>query len=122
MANDDLVQGRGTTSGSDWSNDDAFWRENYSSRPYVQADRGYEHYQSGYRFGHESARRYRGRDFTEAEPTLRREWDSYEHRGSNKSTWDEIKDSVRDAWDRVTGKGGSQEESRRDRPDAERRF
>ncbi len=115
MASDDLVQGRGTTSGSDWMNEDSYWRENFSMRPYVQADRGYEHYQPGYRFGYESAHRNQGRRFEDAETDLRRDWDSYEHRGSNKSTWDEIKESVRDAWNRVTGNDRGREDVRRDR-------
>jgi hypothetical protein len=35
------------------------------------------------------------------EADLRTGWDKYEHRGT--STWERIKDAVRDAWHRVTG-------------------
>src|SRR5947199_4185708 len=47
------------TSGSlrivDWGVQDEYWRDNYGSRPYTLADRGYEYYQPAYKYGHESA-------------------------------------------------------------------
>ena len=79
----------------DWNEADRFWRDNYSSRPYGR-DRDYEEVRPAYRFGTESATRHRGRDWNEVEPDLRREWESYEHRGSNRSTWDEIKQAAKD--------------------------
>lgn len=94
----------GAGSAADWGTEDRFWRENFSTRPYRKADRGYEHYQPGYRYGFESANRYSGREWNDVEPELRSGWDSYEHRGSGQSTWEDIKDSVRDAWDKVRGR------------------
>ena len=38
----------------------------------------------------------------DVESDLRMNWTSYEHRGS--SPWEQVKDAVRDAWDRVTGR------------------
>ena len=38
-----------------------------------------------------------------AEPDLRAGWDRYEHRGEASSMWEDIKEAVRDAWDRVVG-------------------
>jgi hypothetical protein len=104
--------GRGRDAGGmqgDWSNEERYWRDNFSSRPYASADRGFEHYQPGYRYGYESAHRAGGRSFDESENDLRAGWDRYEHRGSNRSTWEEIKHSVKDAWDRVTGSGPSRD-------------
>ena len=92
----------GTTGLIDWTTEDAYWRQNYASRPYVRADRGYEYYQPGYRYGFESAQRYRGREWNEVESDVRRGWDRFEYRAQ--STWENVKDAVRDAWDRVTGK------------------
>ena len=86
----------------DWNEEDRFWRDNYSSRSYAR-DRDYDEIRPAYRFGTESATRHRGRDWNDIEPDLRREWDSYEHRGSSRSTWEEIKQAAKDAWDRVTG-------------------
>ena len=69
----------------------------------VKGDRGYDFYRPAYRYGSESANRFRGRDWKDVEPEIRSGWDRYEHRGENNSTWDEIKDAARDARDRVTG-------------------
>lgn len=85
-----------------WNDEERWWRENYRSRPYVEEGRDFEHYGPGYRYGYDSAGRYSGRSWSEAEPELRAGWDRYEHR--NRSTWEEIKDSVRDAWEHLTGK------------------
>ena len=87
---------------NDWSTEDSYWRSSFSSRPYARADRGYESYQPGYRYGFESANRFRGRQWTDVESDLRSGWDRYEHRAS--STWEHVKDAVRDAWDRVTSR------------------
>lgn len=105
MANRDNIgagTAAGTTTGAaDWATEDNYWRSNFASRPYVRADRGYEAYQPGYRYGFESAKRYSGRKWNEVESDLRSGWDRYEHRAQ--STWENIKDAVRDAWDRITG-------------------
>lgn len=92
--------------GRSWNEEDTFWRDNYSSRPYSSEGRDYEHYRPAYRYGTESASRHQGRDWNDAEPELREGWEGYEHRGSNQSTWDEIKQAAKDAWDRVTGEEG----------------
>ncbi len=86
-----------------WDTEDKWWRNNYASRPYVSTDRGYDFYQPGYRYGWESANLYYDKEWDEVEPELEKGWDRYEHRGSNKSAWQEIKDTVRDAWNRVIG-------------------
>ena len=93
--------GAGTVSG-DWNLDQSWWRENFRDRPYVTADRDFDYYEPGYRFGYESANRYRGKRFDDIEPDLRNDFDRFEGRG--KSTWQNMKDAVRDAFDRVTGK------------------
>ena len=105
MANrDNLDSGLTGGAGSgaeDWASQDAYWRSNFTSRPYVSGDRGYEAYQPGYRYGFESVSRFRGRSWSDVEPDLRSGWERYEHRGE--STWDGIKDAVRDAWNVATG-------------------
>lgn len=92
----------GTPLSGDWMRDRQWWQSSYSSRPYASADRRFEDYEPGYRFGYESVGRYRGKSFTEAEPSLRSDWEKFEGRGQ--STWENVKDSVRDAWDNLTGK------------------
>ena len=84
-----------------WNDEDRYWRESFRSRPYATADRSYDYYQPAYRYGFESAGRYRGRQWGDVESDLSRGWETA--RGESKSTWQDIKDAVRDAWDRVTG-------------------
>ena len=84
-----------------WETEDNYWHENFTSRPYAVGPDYYDRYRPGYRYGFESAQHYMGRDWDEAEPQLREGWTTYEHRSDNSTAWDEIKDAVRDAWDRV---------------------
>jgi hypothetical protein len=92
----------GTTGLGDWNTEEKYWRDNFSSRPYARPDRGFDYYRPGFRYGFESAQRFRGKQWNEVEPDLRSGWDRYEHRGQ--STWENVKDAVRDAWNRVTGR------------------
>jgi hypothetical protein len=85
-----------------WTDEDTYWRDNYRNRPYATSgQRDYSYYEPGYRYGYEAANRYRDRDWSDVESDLSRGWNSYEHRGT--STWEQMKDAVRDAWDRMTG-------------------
>lgn len=84
-----------------WDDEDSYWRQNYATRPYA-AGADYDTLGPGYRYGYESANRYRGRAWNDVESDLERDWSTYEYRG--KSTWQQVKDAVRDAWDRVTGR------------------
>lgn len=86
----------------DWPSEELYWRTNWQARPYASADLGFEFYGPAYRYGAESATRYRGRDFTDIESDLRSGWDRYEHRG--KATWENIKEAVRDGWNRITNR------------------
>ncbi len=83
-----------------WDDEDSYWRSNYQNRPYAGSN-DYDYYRPGYRYGYESANRYEGRTWNDVESDLSSSWDVYEHRG--RSTWAQVKDAVRDAWDRVTG-------------------
>jgi hypothetical protein len=83
----------------DWSGHDEYWRDNYGARPYTQADRGYEYYQPAYKYGHESAFFYGGRAWDESVAAdVARGWE--QARGDSDCTWDEVKDAVRDAYER----------------------
>jgi hypothetical protein len=97
------ASGSAASPASDWATDRQWWEQSYRSRPYATADRGFEFYEPGYRYGHEAAQRYRGRSWNDVEADLQSGWDRYEHRGAARSTWENVKDAVRDAWDRVTG-------------------
>lgn len=84
----------------DWQWDESWWRENFRDRPYVSDDRDFNYYSPAYRYGYEAAGKYQGQSWSDTERDLRTGWDKYEYRGV--STWENVKDAVRDAWDRVT--------------------
>jgi len=84
-----------------WTDEEQYWRSHYSTRPYVNG-RSYEMLSGGYRYGFEAADRYPGRSWDDIERDLEREWDRYPYRGQ--STWEQVKDAVRDAWERVTAR------------------
>ena len=84
-----------------WRDEEQYWRDNFNTRPYARGS-NYDTLSGGYRYGYEAADRYPGQAWDEIEPDLERDWDTYPHRG--RGTWQQVKDAVRDAWDRVTGK------------------
>ncbi len=86
-----------------WETEDNYWHENFTSRPYSLGPDYYERYRPGYRYGFEAAQSHMGRNWDEAEADLQQGWESYQHRGETPTAWEEIKDAVRDAWDRVVG-------------------
>jgi hypothetical protein len=89
-----------------WETEDNYWHENFTSRPYALGPDYYDRFRPAYRYGFESAQHHLGRPWEDAEPDLRSGWERYEHRGESPGVWEEIKDAVRDAWDRVvTGRG-----------------
>jgi hypothetical protein len=87
----------------DWTGEDTYWRDNYRNRPYVGSQHDYNQWQPAYRYGYESAQRYQNRNWDDVERDLSSGWGTYEHRGSNTSTWEQVKGAVRDAWDRMVG-------------------
>lgn len=92
---------RGIEALVDADEEDAYWAEHYASRPYVTADRGYEHYRAAYRYGWESRIRHHadGRTYDELEPELERDWE--ERRGASPLDWSDARHAARDAWHRV---------------------
>jgi len=79
--------------------EDAYWRDNFNSRPYASEGSTYDEYAPAYRYGWESRSRYAGRSFDEAEPDLARDWSSEKSRAH--MTWDRAKHATRDAWERI---------------------
>jgi uncharacterized protein (TIGR02271 family) len=78
---------------------DRDFRSDYSTR-FAKSGKPYEQYEPAYRFGHSLATdpRYQGRSWEQVEADARTDWG----RSHDESTWQEIKDAVRHAWDRVT--------------------
>lgn len=80
--------------------EDAYWRDNYSSRPYVTSGTSYDEYAPAYRYGVESYSKYPDRSFDEVEPELSRDWGTA--RGKSSLEWEHAKHASRDAWHRVS--------------------
>lgn len=79
--------------------EDAYWREHYRSRPYVEKDADYESYRPAYHYGVEAHGKTEGRPFEEVESKLKRGWSKA--RGESKLAWDKARDAVRDAYERT---------------------
>jgi uncharacterized protein (TIGR02271 family) len=79
--------------------EDAYWREHYRSRPYVEKNADYESYRLAYRYGVEAHGKTEGRPFEEVESKLKRGW--ARARGESKLAWDKARDAVRDAYERT---------------------
>ncbi len=94
--------------------EDAYWRANYASRPYVARDSGYATYQPAYRHGWEATARHPGREFEEIEPDLRREWESAAAQPA--LPWRHAREAVRDAWHRARQGASPAASSERDEP------
>ncbi|HSI52367.1 MAG TPA: glycine zipper domain-containing protein, partial [Ramlibacter sp.] len=54
--------------------EDTYWRDNYSTRPYVTSGSSYDDYAPAYRYGADSYSRYPGRSFDDVESDLSRDW------------------------------------------------
>jgi len=94
------LAGRGIAEMIDPAAEDAYWRDNYSSRPYVGSDASYDDYGPAYRYGVDAATKYRGRSFDDVDAELGSNWPST--RGTSRLEWDRAKHAARDSWQRVS--------------------
>ena len=94
------LAGKGVAEIIDPTVEEAYWRTNYSSRPYVTRDATFDDYGPAYRYGVTSYSRYPGRTFGQAEAELRRDWER--DRGTSRLEWNEARHAVRDSWQRVS--------------------
>jgi hypothetical protein len=80
--------------------EEAYWRQNYTTRPYVTSGATFDEYGPAYRYGVDTYGRYKGRTFEQAEPELMRDWDGA--KGTSKLTWENAKHAARDSWQRLS--------------------
>ena len=83
----------------DTNAEEAYWRENYASRPYTREGRSFLEYKPAYKYGADAHGRYPGRSFDDVEGELRDDWDRF--KGTSSLAWDEARDAARDAWQRL---------------------
>ena len=79
--------------------EDAYWRENYADRDYVEQGSTYADYGPAYGYGVNAYGKYQGRRFEDVESELSSDWDNM--RGASRLGWERAKHAVRDAWNRV---------------------
>jgi hypothetical protein len=93
------LTGKGVAEAIDPTEEDAYWRENYGTRDYVESGTIYE----DYGLGVDAYSRYPGRTFDDVEPEISREWNE----GTRVSAlrWESARHAARDAWNRVGGHG-----------------
>lgn len=91
--------GKAVAEAIDPTAEDAYWRENYRTRPYYDSATGYDDYAPAYRYGWEARARYRDRRFEDVESDLEHGWS--QARATSKLDWQRAKPASRDAWDRI---------------------
>lgn len=92
--------GMGVAESIDPTREDAYWRDNYASRPYVTQGSSFDDYRPAYGYGVDAYSRYPGQSFEDVESELSKEWGT--QRGDSDLGWDRAKHATRDAWNRVS--------------------
>lgn len=93
------LAGKGIAEKIDPTAEDAYWKENYSSRDYVDEGARWDDYRPAYRTGYEGYTRNQGRRFEDVESDLRNDYERNRERGT--LGWEKARYATRDAWDRV---------------------
>lgn len=83
------------------TDEEAWWRNNYTREPYYEAGRNYNDYGPAYELGW-NHRALHQDNFDHAESRLATDWET-QRRGSTLS-WSQARAATRAAWDRVDGK------------------
>ena len=96
------LAGKGVAEKVDPTVEDAYWRENYRNRDYVDKTSDYDTYAPAYRTGYQGYSKYNGRRFEDVESDLQREYE--QSRGRSNLGWDKARHATRDAWHRVERK------------------
>jgi len=94
------LAGKGIAEKIDPTIEEAYWRENYVSRPYVKKTYTYDDYGPAYLYGVDNYSRYQGRKFEDIESELGRDWQRA--KGKSRLAWEDAKHATRDAFHRVS--------------------
>jgi len=90
--------------------EERYWRENYSTRPYVTAGMSYDEYSPAYQYGWESYQKQPNKRFDDIEASLAGGWERA--KGKSQLKWDRAKQAARDAWDRVAARKDKRDQHR----------
>jgi phage tail tape-measure protein len=79
--------------------EDAYWSENYRTRPYAGKAASYDDYRPAYQQGWEARSLHSDKTWDEIEDELESSWSS--RRGNSSLDWKNARHASRDAWDRI---------------------
>ncbi len=81
--------------------EESYWRASWHTRPYFRDDYTYDDFAPAYKTGWEGFNRYGsgGDTFDTYESELKQDYEL--NRGVSRVGWDDARDAIRDAWDRV---------------------
>jgi len=79
--------------------EEAFWRTQYRSRPYVTYGGRVDDYLPAYRYGIDASIQFPDRSFADVEDTLSRNW--IRARGTSSLKWTKARLAAQDAWTRM---------------------
>lgn len=92
------LAGKGAAEAVNPTVEDAYWRDNYRSRPYA-GNETYDRWRPAYQHGWQSYGKNRGKKFEDVERDLQRDWEKTPE--AKNLTWDRARNATRDAWHRV---------------------
>ena len=93
------LAGKGVAELIDPTVEEAYWRTNFTARPYVGAEAKFEDYAPAYALGARANGDGSNRSFDEDDRRLAAEWNNA--RGASALDWERARPAARDAWDRV---------------------
>ena len=94
------LAGKGIAESIDPTAEDAYWRDTYTTRPYVDNTLTYDDYRPAYGYGVDAYGRYAGRSWDQVETDLGRDWDKV--KGKSNLEWERAKLATKDAWNRLS--------------------
>ena len=80
--------------------EEAYWRENYTSKPYIRSGSTFDDYGPAYMYGVENYGRFQGASFDEVESDLARDWQRA--KGKSSLAWEDARHATRDSWQRLS--------------------
>jgi hypothetical protein len=98
------ITGSSSAEAIDPAQEEAYWREHFVHRPYVENGSSFDDYGPAFGYGVSAHTQYAGRSFDSIETDLSHGWNAA--RGASKLDWDRARNATRDAWDRVSDAGG----------------
>jgi hypothetical protein len=93
------LAGKGVAESIDPTAEDAYWRDNYASRPYAGSGLSFDEYRPAYALGVGAFATHHERSFDDVEGTLENDWDR--SRGTSTLHWAAARPAAKDAWDRL---------------------